>query len=56
VLEEKQIHLLWGACRFEMRLVLERTERVHAHVPYMSLTSKRSTLHRRSPAGSREFG
>ncbi len=37
--------------------VSTRTDgRVHAHVPYMSPISKRSTLHRRSPAGSLEFG
>jgi len=52
---KNQIHLLWSTCRYEMQ-VLERTERVHAHVPDMSPTSKRSTLRRRSPAGSREFG
>jgi hypothetical protein len=52
----RQIHLLWSTCRYEMRSVLERTERVHAHVPYMSPTSKRSALHRRSPADSRELG
>ena len=31
-LGEAKIHLLWSTSRYEMRLVLEQTERVHAHV------------------------